>query len=83
MNSSMNGHRFPPKKYSDPQIIVEGTLKEGERSDYITFRLRFLIVDLVLIVTIPEEGQTKAPVYVKFKIDKTQSQPPNSIYISG
>jgi hypothetical protein len=82
-NGHSNGNRFTNgyRKTFDPQIIVEGTLKEGLKSDTITFRLRFLIVDLVIVVTIPEDGQTKAPVYVHFKVD--QSQPPGSVEIGN
>ena len=68
-------------KNVDPQIICEGVLSSGENSDYITFRLRILIVDLVCIVTVPEEGKRRAPVYVKFKIDWSQHQPPGSVVI--
>jgi hypothetical protein len=88
MNTPPNGHTNGNgrpyssfRKTFDPQIIVEGTLKEGPKSDYITFRLRLLIVDLVVIVTIPEEGKHVAPVYVKFRIDKSQAQPPGSVQI--
>jgi hypothetical protein len=82
MNNTANNRPFSSyRKPFDPQIIVEGTLKEGEKSDYITFRLRLLIVDLTIIVTVPEEGKHVAPVYVKFRIDKSQAQPPGSVVI--
>ena len=77
-----NKHRtFVPKKF-DPQIIVEGNLKHGPTSDIIIFKLRLLIVDLTCVVTIPPDGETKAPVYVKFRIDYSQNQPPGSVVIS-
>lgn len=83
-NGASNGHKRPAKsnnKNVDPQIIVEGTLSSGPHSDYITFRLRLLIIDLVCIVTVPEEGKKKAPVYIKFKIDWAGHQPPGSVVI--
>ena len=76
-----DNHERHFRKTFDPQIIVEGTLKEGPKSDYITFRLRLLIVDLIVIVTIPGEGKHVAPVYVKFKIDKSQNMVPGSVEI--
>ena len=75
-----NGHSYPKKAF-DPQIIVEGTLKQGPNSDFIMFRVSLLIVDLTFIVTLPPEGKTKAPVYVKFRIDYSKNQPPGSVLI--
>ena len=53
---------------NDPQIKLTGTLKQGEHTDTIVFSLRFLMFELVFIVTIPPEGETHAPVYVKHKL---------------
>jgi|HubBroStandDraft_6_1064221.scaffolds.fasta_scaffold22206_6 hypothetical protein len=72
-----------PFKKFDPQIIVEGQLRNGQNSDFICFSLKLLIVDLKFIVTIPEEGSTVAPVYVKFRIDWNQANPPGSVQIRG
>lgn len=58
----------------DPQIIVQGTLKEREKGDLITFSIRLGFFEVVCIVNIPEEGSTTAPVYVKYKI--ARSRPP-------
>lgn len=69
------------KKERDLQIICEGNLKQGDKSDYITFRMKILAVDVICIVTIPGEGKTKAPVYVKFKLDWGMNQPPGSVVI--
>ena len=82
MNGS-NSQEYPNRKPGirkvfDPQIIVEGNLRQGPQSDVIVFRLRLLIVDLTCVVTIPPDGETKAPVYVKFKIHRSQNQPPGS-----
>lgn len=87
MTMQVNGHNRPSRpsktinKNVDPQIITEGVLSSGPHSDYITFRLKILIVELVCIVTVPEEGKKKAPVYVKFKIDWSGHQPPGSVVI--
>lgn len=80
VSAPANEHRRPRKR-NDPQIIVEGRLKNGPVSDCITFRMKVLIVELTFIVTIPPEGETKCPVYVKFRIDWTQNQPPGSVVI--
>jgi hypothetical protein len=79
-----NTHNKKPffKKIIDPQIIVEGNLRQGPRADVIVFRLRIMIVDITCVVTVPPDGETKAPVYVKFRIDTSQSQAPGSVVIS-
>ena len=76
-----NRKPFTPKKF-DPQIIVEGNLRHGPTADVIVFKLRILIVDVTCVVTIPPDKETKAPVYVKFRIDYSQNQPPGSVIIS-
>jgi hypothetical protein len=51
------------------QVTVMGTLKQGEKSDIITFKLRLSILELICIVTVPgDENTIQAPVYVKFRI---------------
>jgi len=80
-NNSRAGKPYVKKTF-DPQIIVEGNLKHGPTSDIIVFKLRLLIIDLTCVVTVPPEGETKAPVYVKFRIDYSQNQPPGSVVIS-
>lgn len=54
----------------DPQLRVQGILKYGEKADIIVFTIPLALFELVCIVTIPPEGETIAPVYVKFKIKK-------------
>lgn len=67
----MNQPSPPPNaRMNDPQITLEGRLKQGERSDIITFRMDFYMLSLVFIVTIPAEGSMVAPVYVKFVLPK-------------
>lgn len=56
------------KKTDDPQMTVEGTFKQGEKSDIIVFSVPLALFEIVCIVNIPNEGQTKAPVYLKFKV---------------
>jgi len=53
---------------NDPQITTTGTLKEnGVGGEIITFTVRLALFELVCIVNVPEEGEYRAPVYVKFK----------------
>jgi hypothetical protein len=56
----------------DPQIIVEGEYKQLEKSDVIVFQLNLALIQLCFIVTVPPEGETRAPVYVKFRIRLAQ-----------
>jgi hypothetical protein len=58
----------PKVRSNDPQITLEGVFKHGPQSDIITFSLRFLLFELAFIVVIPEEHETRAPVYLKCKL---------------
>ena len=58
------------ERVQDPQIIVSGMLKEGERSDVIVFTIPLSIFELVCIVTVPAEGMKVAPVYIKFRVNR-------------
>lgn len=68
--NAMNQASNPNARTNDPQITLEGRLKQGERSDVITFRMDFYLLSLVFIVTIPEQGSFIAPVYVKFVLPR-------------
>lgn len=57
-------------KTNDPQLTVEGQLKPGEHTDLIIFTIPLAFFEIVCIVNIPPEGETAAPVYCKFKINK-------------
>ena len=71
-----------PPGFQLPQIIVEGVLRRSRKADLITFKLRLLrLVELTFIVTIPEEGRTKAPVYVRMWIDRSQEDKPGTVTI--
>lgn len=71
-----------PPRHTLPQIILEGVLRKSLRSDVITFKLRvFRIVELTFLVTIPEEGTTRAPVYVRFFLDRSQEDKPGTVVI--
>lgn len=59
----------------DPQIVIDGFLRRTARADVIDFSLYFLRFELRFTVTIPEEGTTKAPVYVKHRISIARKQP--------
>lgn len=65
--SLVSEHRF-----SDPQVVVMGSIKHGEKSDIIVFKVPLALFELVCIVTIPEEGAKSAPVYIKFRVNKQQ-----------
>jgi len=56
------------QKTNDPQTIVTGHLKEGNGGELITFSVRLGFFELVCIVNIPADGETRAPVYCKYKI---------------
>ena len=59
---------LPRKK--DPQIIVTGTVKQGEKSEMIVFSIPLALFEIVCIVTIPNEDEAKlVPVYVKFRVN--------------
>jgi len=65
-----------------PQIVVEGILRKSKRADIITFKLRLLrLIELTFIVTIPEEGKVRAPVYIRMFVDRSQEDPPGSVVI--
>lgn len=74
------GYRSQDKE-QDPQIIVEGNLREGQRSDYITFRLHLWICVLTFKVILPPEGETKAPVYISFFLDRSKEDAPGTVRI--
>ena len=57
-------------KTHDPQIVVTGRLKQGEKNDIVTFSIPLGWMELVCIVNLPYEGTDKAPVYIKFKIHR-------------
>ena len=68
------------KKKLDPQIIVRGKLCHGEKADVIVFSLpTFGLMEMTCIVTIPNEGEDVAPVYVKQRLDLSKNQPPGSV----
>jgi hypothetical protein len=69
-NSEPNVITHDRERVSDPQQVVMGTLKNGERSDVIVFKIPLSMFEIVCIVTIPEEGTKSAPVYVKFRVNR-------------
>lgn len=52
----------------EEQYTTYSHLKSGDKNDTLTFTLDFLVLRLVCICVVPEEGFTKAPVYVKFRL---------------
>lgn len=58
----------PRVRTNDPQITLEGVFKQGPKSDVITFSLRFLLFELAFVVVIPEDDETRVPVYVHHKL---------------
>lgn len=61
------------QKFTDPQIIAIGTLKHSEKSDIIVFKFPLALFEIVCIVTIPEEGTKSAPVYIKFRVIRSNA----------
>ena len=50
-----------------PQIVTTGRLKENSvGAELITFSVRLGFFKLICIVNVPGEGESEAPVYVKF-----------------
>jgi len=75
-NGQMNAHTPTPRrkfKTNDPQLTVEGQLKAGEHTDLIVFTIPLAFFEIVCIVNIPPEGETTAPVYCKFKVQRPNS----------
>lgn len=66
---------YPRRNHRDPSITLEGEYKQLEKSDIIVFELPlFGLGRLAFIVTVPPEGSTKAPVYVKLRAGKRLSE---------
>lgn len=77
-----NTNARKPPGYELPQIIAEGILRRSRKADVITFRLRLLrLIELTFLVTLPAEGKTKAPVYVRMWIDPSRQDKPGSIVV--
>ena len=56
-------------KTNDPQVIVTGHLKQGEKNDCITFSVPLGYFELICIVSVPYADATTSPVYIKWKIN--------------
>lgn len=53
----------------DPQIVTTGTIKANNGGgEIITFSVYLGLFWLACIVNVPADGETEAPVYVKFKV---------------
>lgn len=62
----MNQKSQPNK---DDQIVVTGRIEDnGVGGEVIKFPIRLGPVHMFVIVNVPSEGQTEAPVYVKFRL---------------
>jgi hypothetical protein len=71
-----------PSGYRLPQIILEGVLRRSLKSDVITFRVTLLrIIELTFLVVLPEEGRTKAPVFMRAFVNPAAGDKPGSIVI--
>jgi hypothetical protein len=59
-------------KNDGKEIIIDGVFKDTGRSDIIVFTLQFspMKFEVVCIVTIPNDEQTSAPVYLKHRLVK-------------
>ncbi len=63
-------HRKPVRHQN--QTTIEGELRSGKESDYIVFRIKLLLCTFEFRVVIPEEGKTRAPVYIHQRLDTPQ-----------
>lgn len=71
-----------PRGFQLPQLVIEGILRKTHKSSVITFKLNVLrILELTFLVTVPKDGSTRAPVYVRFWLDKSQEDKPGSVTI--
>lgn len=71
-----------PAGFKLPQIIVEGILRKSRKAEVITFKLRLLrLIELTFIVTVPREGATRAPVYIRFFVDRSKEDRPGTVII--
>lgn len=52
----------------DQQIKTRAKLKDSAHGEILVFTIRLALFRLICIVNIPPEGETEAPVYVKFKL---------------
>lgn len=56
------------QRKDDPQIRVQGTISQNSKGgELIVFSVPLGPMEIVCLANIPAEGDTKAPVYVKFK----------------
>ena len=72
-----------PPRHRWPQIILEGVLRRSREVDVITFTLPPILrlFEVSVVVTLPRDGKTKAPVYVRFFLNKDAGDPPGSVVI--
>lgn len=71
-----------PYGHELPQIVTEGTLRHALKSDVITFRMQlFRIIELTFLVTVPKEGSSRAPVYIRAFVDGAKGDPPGTVSI--
>lgn len=56
----------------DPQIIVTGRIEPNQiGGEVIKFAVNLGLFQLKVIATVPCEGDTEAPVYIKFRLKNT------------
>ena len=71
------------KRKDDPQIKVQGTIAPNSRGgEIVVFSIPLGPMEIVCLVNIPAEGDTKAPVYVKFKFvgDRNELREPQRYF---
>lgn len=63
-------------KTQDPQIIVTGRIEPNQGGgEVIKFNLNLGLFQLKVIANVPGEGETEAPVYIKFKVRSNEKLP--------
>lgn len=60
----------------DPQIVLTGRIEPNKGGgEMIKFCVNLGLFQLKCIVNVPGEGETEAPVYIKFRIKNSEPKP--------
>ena len=65
-----NIHNHRSGRTNDPQLVLDGVVKETSYGEMIVFSLPLALFEVVFLANIPPEGQETTKIYAKFKIRK-------------
>lgn len=73
-----------PPGYKLPQIVLEGVVREAHERTIVTIKLPRLLrlIELTLLVVIPEKGAKKVPAYLRFFVDVSAGDAPGTVTIT-